>query len=75
MAFQDYLGLVADSERAREIAALPTVQWKGKTLKTLRCHGITGKGPHDCNVPEALLWALISLRDFRCVYHPREVEP
>jgi hypothetical protein len=57
--------------RASEIAALPVVEWKGRTLHTLRCHGTTGKGPHDTNVPESLLWSLIGLRGFCCVYHPR----
>lgn len=57
------------AQRQREIAALPTVEWKGRTLYTIRCTGTTGKGPHVLNVPEALLWALIDLRAFRCPYH------
>lgn len=71
-AFRDSLGPNAEMMRAAEIAALPSVTWKGKSLKTLRCHGTTGNGPHDCNVPEGLLWALLSLQDFHCVFHPRE---
>lgn len=62
------------AQRQREIDALPTVAWKGRTLKTLRCHGTTGKGPHDTNVPESLLWSLIDLRGYCCVYHPRELQ-
>lgn len=55
--------------RAAEIAALPTVEWKGRTLYTLRCHGTRGKGPHDVNLPESLLWNLIGLTHYCCVYH------
>lgn len=57
--------------RHTEIELLPMVEWKGKTLRTIRCNGITGKGPHTVNVPDALLWALIDLRDWCCPYHPR----
>jgi hypothetical protein len=56
--------------RQLEINRLPTVEWKGTRLYTLRCHGKTGKGPHDHHVPEAVLWSLIDLRAFRCPYHP-----
>jgi hypothetical protein len=55
--------------RAREIARLPQVEWKGRRLYTIRCHGDFGKGPHDMNVPEALLWSLRSLQFFLCPYH------
>ncbi len=68
-AYADYLGETAVVQRATEIAALPIVVWKGRTLHTLRCTGTTGKGPHDVNVPESLLWALISLSGYRCPYH------
>ena len=57
-------------QREAEIAALPAVQWKGRTLYTIRCSGDTGKGPHDVNVPEVLLWSLINIGRFRCPYHP-----
>src|SRR5688500_1114108 len=56
-------------ERQREIDALPVAEWKGKQLRTLRCNGTTGKGPHNTNVPESLLWALIDLRRWFCPYH------
>ena len=62
-------GMLAALDRQSEIEALPAVEWKGKPLRTLRCHGTSGKGPHDCNVPEGLLWSLIDLRAFRCPYH------
>ena len=62
-------GCDRESGRAAEIAALPVVEWKGRRLHTLRCHGETGRGPHDVNVPESLLWSLISLRRYRCPYH------
>jgi hypothetical protein len=45
------------------------VTWKGRRLRTIRCQGDFGKGPHDVNVPEALLWCLISLARFLCPYH------
>lgn len=59
------------AERARKllIRSLPTVQWKGRTLYTIRCTGTTGKGPHDVNVPESLLWSLIDPHRYRCPYH------
>lgn len=55
--------------REAEIAALPTVEWKGRTLYTLRCCGTSGKGSHDVNVPLMMVWHLISLKRFFCVYH------
>lgn len=61
--------LVALAHRASEIAALPTVEWKGRTLRTIRCHGETGRGPHDVHVPESLLWSLLDLQTYRCVFH------
>jgi len=59
-----------EDERAAQIAALPVVEWKGRALYTLTCPADFGKGPHQVNVPEAVLWALIDLRAFRCPYHP-----
>lgn len=67
--YRDMCGPVSTLMRECEIATLPAVEWKGKTLRTIRCHGTSGKGPHDCNVPEALLWSLMSLKHFLCVYH------
>lgn len=55
--------------RAREINQLPTVEWKGRTLYTIRCHGDFGKGPHDMNVPQSILWTLRTLKFFLCPYH------
>lgn len=71
-AFVEFRGEDAALRRQAEIDALPLVQWKGRQLRTIRCHGTTGKGPHDVNVPESLLWSLISLDGFCCVYHPRQ---
>jgi len=59
------------ARRTVEIDALPAVEWKGKTLRTIRCHGTTGRGPHDQNVPETLCWSLIDLSHYVCVYHAR----
>jgi hypothetical protein len=63
------LPLLEFARRQAAIEALPTVQWKGRTLYTIRCHGDFGKGPHDVNVPEAILWQLISVNRFLCPYH------
>lgn len=66
---EDASDLFEEARREAEIAALPVVEWKGRRLRTIRCHGTTGKGPHDYNVPESFLWALISLQRFTCPYH------
>lgn len=71
--FVELEGHAAAERRAAEIAALPAVVWKGKTLRTLRCTGTTGKGPHDQHVTEGQLWALISLTRWRCAFHPAEI--
>ena len=73
-AYIDARGFWAALDRQNEINALPRVEWKGKTLRTIRCHGTSGKGPHDCNVPESMLWALIALSPFYCVYHRNDAE-
>ncbi len=71
MAFAEEFGsvLIEVSGRQAEIDALPCVEWRGRRLRTLRCHGVTGRGPHDVNVPEALLWSLMHFGAFRCPYH------
>jgi len=63
------LGPERTAAREREIAAIPTVEWKGRTLYTIRCNGTSGKGPHDVNLPLAMVWHLRNLRRFYCVYH------
>ncbi len=67
--FLETRGEAETVKREAEIAALPVVIWKGRTLYTLRCHGDYGKGPHDMNVPLYVPWALIDFRAFRCPYH------
>jgi hypothetical protein len=67
--YREWRGEAAEAERAEAIAALPSVTFKGRALKVLRCHGVRGKGPHDCNVPESLLWILMDLSHFCCVFH------
>lgn len=57
------------AKRAAEIAALPIVTWRGQIMRTIRCNGQTGRGPHLMNVPEHLLWALIDFRAYRCAFH------
>lgn len=67
--FSEERGPEGAAKRAAEIDALPLVGWKGQTLRTLRCTGQRGRGPHDQNVPEAQLWSLIDLRRWRCPFH------
>ena len=67
--YRELRGEESEARRAAGIAALPSILWRGETLHTLRCHGDFGKGPHDQHVPEALLWALMSLARYRCAYH------
>ena len=57
------------AERAAAISALPYKEWRGKVVHQIRCHGTRGKGPHDVWVAQSLLWNLISLDAYRCVYH------
>jgi len=64
-----YLGPESVARREAEIACLPLVIWKGRTLYTLRCQGTSGRGPHDVNVPLMMVWHLLSLTNFYCVYH------
>lgn len=68
-AFVELRGAQEALVREVAIAGLQAVEWRGQTLYRFRCHGTTGKGPHDLNVPLALLWALIDFRAFRCPYH------
>jgi hypothetical protein len=57
--------------REAEIAALPTVEWKGQHLRALACQGIVQRTGQPCvrNEPEAKLWALIALTSYRCEWH------
>ena len=67
--FRECRGEADYRRREAEIAALPSVTFKGRALKVLRCHGVRGKGPHDCHVPESMLWALMGLTHWCCVFH------
>jgi hypothetical protein len=71
-AFRDWRGVEAEPARAAEIEALPVVTWKGRRLRTLRCHGTSGRGPHDVNVPESLPWTLIDVGRFLCPFHAND---
>ena len=55
--------------RAVQIAGLQRKQWRGRTLYGLTCRAEYGKGPHPMFVPEHVLWSLLDLRHYRCVYH------
>ena len=78
-ARDDYIEVWGETRaklRAVEIAALPTVEWRGRTgnkpprtLYTLRCHADFGRGPHDMNLPESVLWNLMKLDRYRCPRH------
>ena len=68
-AFVALEGEQAAARRQVQIAHLPIVEWKGRLLYTVRCDAQFGKGPHDVNVPEHVLWALLDLRAFRCPFH------
>ncbi len=68
-AFREIRGEDGYGQREAAIQALQATTFKGRDLRVLRCHGVRGKGPHDCNVPESLLWILIDLRNFCCVFH------
>lgn len=62
-------GMAGYQRRQAAIAALPKVLWRGEVLHTIRCRGDFGRGPHDQNVPEMLLWHLISLERYLCPFH------
>ena len=66
---RSFLGPDLSAHRQTQIDALPSVDWKGRTLYTLRCLGTSGKGPHDVNVPLAMVWHLVTPDRFYCVYH------
>lgn len=68
-AYAQFMGRAATEGRWRAIEALPRAEWRGRHLRSLRCHGVSGKGPHIVNVPESLLWALISLDRYLCPFH------
>jgi hypothetical protein len=69
VAARYFMGRSRWARRRDEIAALPSVEWKGRTLRALRCQGTSGRGPHDVNVPVDLLWQLLSLRSYFCPFH------
>lgn len=68
-AFVQTHGDGAANHRQWQIDQLPKIIRKGRQLYTLRCRADFGKGPHDVNVPEHVLWALIDFRAFRCPFH------
>lgn len=67
--FFELHGEAGFQRRQHEIADLPKVLWRGSVLHTVRCRGDFGRGPHDMNVPESLLWNLISVDRLLCAYH------
>ena len=62
-------GSAGFARRAREIAALPSKLWKGKTVFLVTCRGDYGKGNHEVWIPERILWLLVSIDVYRCPYH------
>ena len=67
--FREERGDDGFARREAEIAALPVREWRGEKLRTVRCCGETGRGPHDVHLPEYLLCCLIDLRRYRCPFH------
>lgn len=63
------MGVAFARQRAREIRALPSREWKGQRLRTARCWGTRGKGQHVVHLPESLLWSLIAIEGYCCPYH------
>ena len=68
-AFIELCGERETRRRERHIRRLPTKRWKGQLLYALECQAEFGNGPHVQYVPEAMLWALISLGGWRCPFH------
>ena len=69
VAFVEVRGADAVETRAREIAALPSKDWRGVRVFRLACEGPFGRGPHVLWVPEYVLWSLIDLGHYVCAYH------
>ena len=74
--FRVIRGAEQTRRRKAEIAALPLVMWKGAALRTITCRGTgmfddvpRGRGPHQVNVPESLLWSLMQLDRYHCPFH------
>lgn len=74
-AYLELAGPEATARRQAYIDRLPVVEWKGKRLVTLRCNGRSGKGPHDQNVPEALIWSLMDPDRWLCPFHHHDGQP
>lgn len=55
--------------REAQIQSLPHSVWRGHAVYAITCHGSTGKGPHQVNVPLALLFSLIEIEAYRCPFH------
>lgn len=55
--------------RAAAIAAVPSKDWRGRTVYRVECEGPFGNGPHEVWLPERVLWQLIDFRNYRCAYH------
>ena len=72
LAFAELRDAGEIAARENAIRALPVVAWKGRTLYTIRCQGTSGRGPHDTNVPESTLWAVLDFRAFRCPFHAND---
>jgi hypothetical protein len=62
-------GSDSEAERAAEIAALDSKDWRGHPVYRVICKGDYGKGNHEVWIPERVLWALISIEAYRCAFH------
>lgn len=74
-AFAAFRGGLAALERLGQIDDLPRKPWGGRLVYQVRCRGVSGRGPHDLWVPEAVLWAVLDLERFRCPYHAGDPIP
>lgn len=66
-AYSEGCILESPIERELSISLLPTVIWKERKLKSIKC--VNPKHEADKairNVPESVLWCIISLDKFRC---------
>ena len=68
-AFEAEYGREARQLRERQIAELPAAEWRGQPLRTVACDGDYGRGPHQQNIPEYILWTLLDVKVYRCPFH------
>ncbi len=68
-AFLTLRGVAHAAARGVDIAALPSKRWSGQRVYRMTCDADFGKGPHEVWLPARVLWSLIDLQRYRCVFH------